>query len=140
MKQTLTAAIVAALIAAPAAVAVDRTVGLFSRVDVVNTDPAVSTLGVRGHEAALGTAKISHDPSAAGATDPNAAALSLWVNGDSSGATPAAQGIFFNAPQGTTGKLLNLRIAGQEVFVLKPDPLNPGRVVLQLRGRTETLP
>lgn len=139
MKNAIIAAIVATIISAPTSVfAADMARGFFGGVDVQSTDTTRTTLGVRGTEAAVGTAKISHEPSAEGATDPNASVLSLRAEsvGTNGNGPTAAQGIFFDAPGGTTGKLLNLRIRGQEVFVLKAAPTasNPNRVILTING------
>src|SRR4051812_22806686 len=110
MRNAIIAAIVAALVSSAVTFAADSTRIFGGGADLVSSDASRTTLGVRGPQAAQSTAKISHIPSAPGATAPNAAALSLWVEGD--GATPAAQGLFFDAPAGTTGKLENWRISG----------------------------
>jgi hypothetical protein len=129
------AAFTAALISAPAgAVAADLARGYFGGIDVVSTDAGRTALGVRGTESSTGTAKISHEPSAVGAADQNAAALSLRVEG----AGTAAQGIFFDAPAGTAGKIENLRIRGREVWTMRPDPAYPAtdpHVIVTVRGR-----
>ena len=127
LRTAVVAAAVSAAVAAPASVAATRV--FFSGADIVSQDTTRTTLGVRGDEAAAGTVKISHEPSGPGALDPNASTLSLRVEGAS-----AAQGIFFDAPSGTSGKLLNLRNGGREVLVLEPDG------TLVLHGRLVTVP
>jgi hypothetical protein len=127
LKTAVVAAAVSAAVAAPASVAATR--AFFSGVDVVSQDTTRTALGVRGHEAAFGTVKVSHEPSAPGALDPNASVLSLRAEG-----ATAAQGIYFDAPLGTAGKLLNLRNGGREVLVLKTDG------TLELHGRLVMLP
>jgi hypothetical protein len=81
--------------------------------NVVSTNTADTTLGVSGQELDRGTAKITHTGTG---NDADAAALSLKL----AGAGTAAQGIFLDAPSGTTGKLLNLRNAGQTKLMLTP--------------------
>src|SRR5436305_12315897 len=93
MRNALISAVVAALVSGGTAFAVS---GAFTHVDVVSTDATTSALGVRGHEAGRGTIKATHEPSATDASDPNAAVLSLEVDG----AGTASQGIFFDAPPG----------------------------------------
>ena len=127
MRSALVSAVVAALVSASTALAVS---GAFTHVDVVSTDTTTSALGVRGHEAGRGTIKATHEPSTPGATDPNAAVLSLSIDGDGT----ASQGVFLDAPLGTTGKLLNIRNGGREVLVLRPDG------TLELHGQLVTLP
>jgi hyaluronidase-like protein HylP len=127
MRNAFISAVVAALVSASTALAVS---GAFTHVDVVSTDTTTSALGVRGHEAGRGTVKATHEPSAPGALDPNASVLSLTIAGEGT----ASQGLFLDAPLGTTGKLLNIRNRGREVLVLRPD----GR--LELHGRLVTLP
>jgi hypothetical protein len=127
LKTAVVAAAVSAAVAAPASVAATR--AFFAGVDVVSQDTTRTALGVRGHESAFGTVKVSHEPSAPGALDPNASVLSLRDEG-----ATAAQGIYFDAPQGTSGKILNLRNGGREVLVLKPDG------TLELHGRLVTVP
>jgi hypothetical protein len=56
--------------------------------------------------------------------------LSLTIAGTG---TPG-QGVFLDAPLGTTGKLLNIRNAGREVLVLRADG------TLELHGRLVTVP
>jgi hyaluronoglucosaminidase len=110
----------------------DMARGFFGGIDIVSTDPSRTTLGVRGTEAGLGTAKISHEPSAPGAADPNAAVLSLRTEG----AGTAAQGIFLDAPSGSTGKALNFRQKGVEYLTLTPpDPVTGAPAVLRLNGK-----
>ena len=141
MRNAVIAALVAALVSS--AVTYASTSRLFAPgADVVSNDSSRTTLGVRGNEASTGTAKISHMPSAAGATDPNAAALSLRVEGDGV-TTPATQGVFFDAPAGTTGKLENWRIRGHEVLTVKPDPAYPPddpHVIVTVRGKVVQAP
>ena len=71
-----------------------------------------TAVGITGQETALGTLKVTHDYP--GVSDANAAALSLRANGVGT----AAQGIFFDAENSTTGKILNLRNNGVELFTL----------------------
>src|SRR4051794_36944033 len=127
MRSAFVSAVIAALVSASTALAVS---GAFSHVDVVSADSTTTALGVRGHEAGRGTIKATHEPSAPGATDPNASALSLSIDG----AGTSAQGIFVDAPLATAGKLLNIRNAGRELLVLKADG------TLELHGRLVTLP
>jgi hyaluronoglucosaminidase len=81
--------------------------------NVIATNPHATAFGVRGHELGRGTAKITHVGTG---TDANASALSLLLSGSGT----AAQGIFLDAPTGTTGKLLNLRNGGVQQLVLTP--------------------
>jgi len=97
--------------------------------DLTSTDTTRTTLGVRGHEASVGTAKISHEPSTPGATDPNASALSLR----SEGVDTLTQGIFYDAPNSDKVKVLNLRVKGREVLTLAPDA--NGVYVLKVNGK-----
>ena len=127
MRSALISAVVAALVSGGTAFAVS---GAFTHVDVVSTDTTTSALGVRGHETGRGTIKATHEPSATDALDPNAAVLSLAIEG----AGTASQGVFLDAPAGTTGKLLNIRNGGREVLVLKADG------TLELHGHLVTLP
>lgn len=135
-EKFVAAALAAAAIAPTVALAVDRGPGLFTRVDAVNRDPTMTTLGVRGVEAGLGTAKISHDPSAPGAQDANASVLSLRANGEST----RTQGIYFDAPGSDVAKILNFRLRGQEVFTLVPHPSRPGAVQLRIKGDVVQVP
>jgi hyaluronoglucosaminidase len=82
--------------------------------NVVSSNPNDTTLGISGQELGRGTAKITHTGTGA---DVDASALSLNLAGTGT----AAQGIFLNAPSGTTGKLLNLRNAGEEKIVATAD-------------------
>ncbi|HEX2103199.1 MAG TPA: hypothetical protein VHF51_06075 [Solirubrobacteraceae bacterium] len=82
--------------------------------NVVSSNPNDTTLGISGQELGRGTAKITHTGTGA---DVNASALSLNLAGTGT----AAQGIFLNAPSGTTGKLLNLRNAGVQQIVATAD-------------------
>jgi hypothetical protein len=76
------------------------------------------------------TIKATHEPSTPGATDTKDAVLSLSIDGDGT----ASQGVFLDAPLGTTGKLLNIRNGGREVLVLPPDG------TLELHRQLVTLP
>ncbi len=139
IKTAAIAAVTATLVAVPATVAADEVVrGFFSGADIVSSDTSRTALGVRGHEAAGGTTKISHEPSSDGATDPNASALSLRTEGNGT----AAQGIFLDAPGGTTGKSLNFRQRGVEYLTLTPpNPTTGAPAVLKLNGKiVATLP
>lgn len=81
---------------------------------VVSTNEDDTALGVTGEPDARGTVKITHNkPDGA---DTNSSLLSLLANG----AGTATQGIFFDTESGvtTTGKLINLRQNGDEVFVV----------------------
>jgi hypothetical protein len=82
--------------------------------NVIATNPQATAFGVRGHELGRGTAKITHVGTG---TDANASALSLLLSGTGT----AAQGIFLDAPEGTTGKLLNLRNRGTTQLALTPE-------------------
>jgi hypothetical protein len=127
LKSAVVAAAVSAAVAVPASAAATR--AFFPGVDIVSDDTTRTAFGVRGHEASSGTTKISHEPSVPGALDPNASVLSLRAEG-----ATAAQGIFFDAPLGSAGKILNLRNGGREVLVLRSDG------TLELHGRLVTLP
>jgi hypothetical protein len=81
--------------------------------NVVSTNPNDTAFGVQGHELGRGTAKITHVGTGA---DADASALSLKLDG----AGTAAQGIFLDAPAGTTGKLLNLTNGGAAKLVVTP--------------------
>lgn len=131
-KSALAAAVVSTAIACPKVGAADLARGYFGGLDVVSTDTTRTTVGVRGHEAGLGTLKVSHDPSAVGASDPNAAVVSLRADG----AGTAAQGIYLDYPDGGTGKALNFRQKGVEYLTLTPpDPVTGAPAVLRLNGR-----
>lgn len=81
---------------------------------VSSTNESDTALGVTGEPDARGTVKITHNkPSGA---DGNSSLISLLANG----AGTATQGIFFDTGSGvtTTGKLLNFRQNGDEVFVV----------------------
>ena len=82
--------------------------------NVVSSNPNDTTLGISGQELGRGTAKITHTGTG---NDANASALSLRLNG----AGTAARGIFLDATNGTTGKLLNLRNAGDTKIVATSD-------------------
>jgi hypothetical protein len=82
--------------------------------NVVSSNPNDTTLGISGQELGRGTAKITHTGTG---NDANASALSLRLNG----AGTAAQGIFLDATNGTTGKLLNLRNAGDTKIAATSD-------------------
>jgi hypothetical protein len=127
LKTAVVAAVVSTVVAVPASFAATR--AFFAGVDVVSDDTTRTALGVRGHESASGTTKISHEPSVPGALDPNASVLSLRAEG-----ATATQGIFFDAPLGSSGKILNLRNSGREVLVLRADG------TLELHGRLVTVP
>jgi hypothetical protein len=127
IKTAVVSAAVSAAVAAPVSFAAAR--GFYPGIDVVSSDTTRTAFGVRGHEAASGTTKISHEPSGPGARDANASVLSLRAEG-----ATATQGIFFDAPLGSAGKILNLRNGGREILVLRPDG------TLELHGRLVTLP
>jgi hyaluronidase-like protein HylP/collagen triple helix repeat protein len=82
--------------------------------NVVSSNPNDTTLGISGQELGRGTAKFTHTGTG---SDGNASALSLRLNGIGT----AAQGIFLDATNGTTGKLLNLRNAGDSKIVATSD-------------------
>jgi hypothetical protein len=82
--------------------------------NVVSSNPNDTTLGISGQELGRGTAKFTHTGTG---DDANASALSLRLNGTGT----AAQGIFLDATSGTTGKLLNLRNAGDSKIVATSD-------------------
>lgn len=79
--------------------------------NVVSTNPNDTTFGVSGRELSRGTAKITHHGTGA---DADASALSLKLDG----AGTAAQGIYLDAPTGTTGKLVNLTNGGDPKLVV----------------------
>ena len=141
MRNAIVAAIVAALVSSAVSVA-DQSRLFSSGAGIVSSDSSRTTLGVRGSQAGLGTAKVSHMPSAPGATDPNASVLSMRVEGDGQ-TVPATQGLFFDAPAGTTGKLENWRINGREVLTVKPDPAYPPNdphEIVTVRGKVVQAP
>jgi hypothetical protein len=72
---------------------------------VTSAGAGATALGVRAPTAGKGVIKVTH-PATPG--DGNASALSLLLTGAGS----AAQGIFLDAPESTTGRLLNLRNGG----------------------------
>ena len=82
--------------------------------NVVSSNPNDTTLGISGQELGRGTVKVTHTGTG---DDANASALSLRLNGTGT----AAQGIFLDATSGTTGKLLNLRNAGDSKIVATSD-------------------
>lgn len=83
-----------------------------------------TTLGVSGYQDDLGTIKVSHFKPAG--ADTNAAALSILLDNPQTSGSSAAQGIFIDtsntgvgsSAHTSTAKLLNLRSAGTEKFVL----------------------
>jgi hypothetical protein len=87
---------------------------------VASTNQSDTAAGISGYERAKGTFRITHNYP--GVSDVNASALSISI----AGAGTSAQGIFLDAPNGTTGKLLNIRNGGVEKFTLYSD----GRVDL----------
>jgi hyaluronoglucosaminidase len=135
-RHTIILVAATALTASAATTAAQSTRLFGSGADFTSSDPARTTLGVRGVEAALGTLKVSHEPSAPGATDASAAAISIQDDGLGT----RAQGIFYDAPGSTQAKILNLRLQGREVLTLVPDPTRPGKVILRLDGRIEQAP
>jgi hypothetical protein len=82
--------------------------------NVVSSNPNDTTLGISGQELGRGTANITHTGTGA---DVNASVLSLKLDGVGT----AAQGIFLDAPHGTSGKLLNLRNGGTAQIVATAD-------------------
>lgn len=80
---------------------------------VTSTNASDTALGVSGNCDARGTVKITHNKSG---SDANASILSCLINGSGT----ACQGIFLDTETGvtTTGKLINLRQDGTEVFVV----------------------
>jgi hypothetical protein len=86
---------------------------------VTSTNENDTSFGISGQEVGKGTIKATHNKPPSGTPDTNASALSLRANG----AGTAAQYIFADSEQvgGTTGKLVNLRQNGAEVFVVHPD-------------------
>lgn len=87
-------------------------------IDIVSQNEDDTCVGIRGVEKGRGTIKATHDKPPSGASDVNAAALSLRCNGTGT----AAGAIFFDAEDGgTTGKLMNLRQDGVERYVVNSD-------------------
>ena len=82
---------------------------------VASTNQTDTAAGISGYEQGRGTLRVTHNYP--GVADANASALSISVLG----AGTAAQGIFLDAPNGTTGKLLNIRNGGAEKFTLYSD-------------------
>lgn len=83
--------------------------------NIISSDVDSSCIWVTGHEKDKGTLKIGHvKPD--GVSDTNAAGLSIYLSGTGT----AAQGIFIDS-DASTGKLLNLRRSGVEVFVVDKD-------------------
>jgi len=82
-------------------------------VGINSTNESASAVNIVGKEASRGTIKVRHDGKSDG-SDSGASALSLELA--TSGT--AAQGIFIDAPSGTTGKLLNIRNSSSDRFVV----------------------
>lgn len=133
MRIIITAVLAALLASAGTAIAVDNARIFPGGIDSVTTDPSRTNLGVKGNEASVGTAKITH-VRPVGVNDANASAVSLSLEG----AGTAAQGIFLNAPSGTSGKLLNLRNAGVEILTLQRNA--SGVWELRLKGKVIETP
>jgi hypothetical protein len=74
-------------------------------VNVTSASTGATALGVKAPTTGKGVVKITHTGAAG---DANGAALSLLLTGAGS----AAQGVFLDAPDTTTGQLLNLRNGG----------------------------
>lgn len=71
---------------------------------------------VTGRETGRGTVKIAHVGTSSG-SDANASAISISLQT----AGTAVQGIFLDAPNGTSGALLQLRNGGQRQLRVHPD-------------------
>lgn len=80
--------------------------------NIVSYNPDASAVWITGRESKYGTLKIGHIKPE-GIDDANAAALSLY----NSGSGTKAQGIFLDS-DGSTGKLLNLRVSKKEMFTV----------------------
>lgn len=78
-----------------------------------STNPGATAVGINGYADSWGVVKVTHNKSG---TDTNASAISLLLNGTGT----ACQGIFLDTESGvtTTGKLINFRQNGTEVFVV----------------------
>lgn len=102
--------------------------------DFVGTDPARTTLGVRGWELSSGTVKISHEHNDGDAFDGSASVLSLRVNGKDS----HAQGIYLETS--SAGKAINFRRVfpdgtRREFFTLIPPDDAGAPAKLYLNGK-----
>lgn len=81
---------------------------------VTSTNEDDTTAGFTGSQTSRATLKVRHiKPTGA---DTNAAAVTISIEGPGT----ACQGVFLDAPDGTTGKLLNLRVGGVEMLTLSP--------------------
>lgn len=91
-----------------------------SALNVISDNPQGSTVQVTGHEAALGTIKVSHlNPGPGAADDAGAAALSVDLQANGMGGT-AAQGLFVTSTTGnTTGNPITIRHNSRDDFVVK---------------------
>jgi hypothetical protein len=87
---------------------------------VVSENVADTALGVRGRESGRGTVKITHEKPD-GVADGNASAISIVLGKVNSGDTAsAAQGIFLDSDHTTTGRLIQTRQNGSEVWTIGP--------------------
>ena len=83
---------------------------------VIDSEATSTTaLGITSPVLAQGVIKATHEYSSG--DDSGASALSLLLGGTGT----AAQGIFLDSSVWTTGKLVNIRQAGNEIFVLNAD-------------------
>jgi|GEM_PF-5273636 len=108
------------------------TAGDTTALNVNSTNPNSSAVWITGTETGWGTLKVAHKQTSTGAAsnDANAAAISINLASDDTrgagGDITAAQGIFIDTYQpsnnsikyGTSGKLLNIRNAGNDRLVL----------------------
>lgn len=81
-----------------------------------SANEAYSCAMFSGVETGRGTVKITHSKPLSGASDANASGLSIWIAGVGS----AAQGIHLDG-DGSSGALIDARMAGVQLFKLMPD-------------------
>jgi len=87
-----------------------------SALNVASDNPNASAMMVTGEETGRGTIKVGHVGRSDG-SDANASGISIALT---TGGT-AAQGLFVDAPQGTSGFLVQLRNSGARMFMVLPD-------------------
>ncbi|MBB5788571.1 hypothetical protein [Jiangella mangrovi] len=92
------------------------TTGRNSALNVTSDNPAFSAMQVSGRELDTGTIKIAHVGQSDG-SDGDAAAVSISLGT----AGTAAQGIFIDAPNGTSGTYLQLKAGTQRMLRIHGD-------------------
>lgn len=90
---------------------------LSSAANFVSANSAASAVQVTGHESGRGSIKVAHlNPGPATNTDANAAAISVDLQDGGIGGT-ASQGLFITSTTGgTTGALVNIKNANNQLF------------------------